>query len=482
MQGSLHSFLVYARRAQTAVRSILAAIVKDATRAVTLYRPLPAVFLFTACLAGSLSMAQQPSPQAAAPSKEIEFSDKPDFTVAGVTDWTAVGGHGSDATLRTSESLAKETLRLKAPTAGQDASGHPATSDADGTEARLRAALAAAPKDYAAIRAMGEYYLRAAKFQQAVPLLESALSIHKAVQDEYDLALACQGIGDLAQARQHVQHAMTQKDSADIQRLAGEIDEERGDSLAAVQELRRATEMQASEENYFAWGSELLLHRAVWQAAEVFRDGVKLHPDSARLRTAWGTALFSGALYDQAALQFCAASDLKPSDAETYLVLGKIELASPTALPCVEERLARFLKLHPESARANFFYAMVLLKSDRQNNLQRAEGLLRTAVKLDPHDSEAYLQLGILSFAQKKYPEAIGLYNKAVEADPQQGEAHYRLALAYDRIGDADRARQEFRAHDAIEKAQADAVEAQRRQIKQFLVVPQGQPVSSAKP
>src|SRR5260370_5678906 len=31
----------------------------------------------------------------------MEFADKPNFTVAGVTDWTALGGHRSDATSRT---------------------------------------------------------------------------------------------------------------------------------------------------------------------------------------------------------------------------------------------------------------------------------------------------------------------------------------------------------------------------------------------
>jgi len=31
----------------------------------------------------------------------MEFDDKPTFTVAGVTDWTNVGGHGSDTKLRT---------------------------------------------------------------------------------------------------------------------------------------------------------------------------------------------------------------------------------------------------------------------------------------------------------------------------------------------------------------------------------------------
>src|ERR1700733_1051429 len=43
----------------------------------------------------------------------MEFDDKPNFTVAGVTDQTQAGGHGSDVALRTSESLARETVALK---------------------------------------------------------------------------------------------------------------------------------------------------------------------------------------------------------------------------------------------------------------------------------------------------------------------------------------------------------------------------------
>lgn len=51
----------------------------------------------------------------------MEFADKPNFTVAGVTDWTAAGGHGSDSSLRTSEALARETMTLKPEGAGHGA-------------------------------------------------------------------------------------------------------------------------------------------------------------------------------------------------------------------------------------------------------------------------------------------------------------------------------------------------------------------------
>ena len=41
-----------------------------------------------------------------------EFSDEPHFAVAGVTDTTNLGGHGSDTMVRTRETLAKETVSL----------------------------------------------------------------------------------------------------------------------------------------------------------------------------------------------------------------------------------------------------------------------------------------------------------------------------------------------------------------------------------
>jgi Flp pilus assembly protein TadD len=74
--------------------------------------------------------------------------------------------------------------------------------------------------------------------------------------------------------------------------------------------------------------------------------------------------------------------------------------------------------------------------------------------------------------------KAIQLYTKAIEVDPQLGEAHYRLGVAYDRLGQREKAQQEFQLHSEIEKRQAAAVERERREIKQFVVV-QGQPATS---
>jgi tetratricopeptide (TPR) repeat protein len=196
--------------------------------------------------------------------------------------------------------------------------------------------------------------------------------------------------------------------------------------------------------------------------------------------TALGTSLFAAAIYDEAALRLCDASDLSPTDSEPYIFMGKIEREAPTPLPCVEQKLARFLQKQPDSPLANYLYAMAVWKRQElgadQLALQQVETLLTKAVKIDRNCIEAYLQLGILYSSQRNYEKAIGFYTKAIELDPQSGEAHYRLGVAYDRTGEPAKAKGEFVLHDEIEKQKAAAVERQRREIKQFLVVLQGQP------
>lgn len=241
-----------------------------------------------------------------------------------------------------------------------------------------------------------------------------------------------------------------------------------------MQEYAEATRLDPSEQNYFAWGSELLFHRAVWQAKDVFEQGVKAYPTSSRLLTALGSTLFAGALYDDAARRLCEASDLNPSDPEPYLFMGKVEIASPTPLPCVPEKLARYAQEKPEEPLANYFYAMAIWKQhapaiDRET-AQEIRRLLTKAVTLDPRCGDAYLQLGNLQFTQRNYESAIGFYKRAINANPQLSEAHYRLATTYDRTGDQAKAREEFQLHDEIEKKQAEEIDRQRREVKQFVV------------
>ncbi|MGB8457602.1 MAG: tetratricopeptide repeat protein, partial [Candidatus Acidiferrum sp.] len=359
------------------------------------------------------------SSSAKATAAEMEFKDEPNFTVAGVTDWSNLGLHGSAATSRTSESLAKQTLALKSEKPEAATESHPSK--------------------------------------------------------QYETALAYRDKGDFAQAREEVRKTLAITDNADGHRLLGELDEQLGDPLDAVHQYERAARMDPSELNYFEWGTELLLHKAAEPAVEVFTRGSSEHPNSARMLTGLGAALYASGSWEDAARRLCEASDLEPADPAPYLFLGKIEKTTPGPLPCSEEKLARFARKQPGNALANYYYAISLWKrakgSENSAGLRQAEALLEKAVTIDPKCDEAYLQLGVMHFVRGDFERAIRDYQQAIEANPNLGEAHRQLGLAYQRTGEKAKAEQEFEAYKLAEKAEAAKTERQQKELRQFLII-----------
>lgn len=438
----------------------------------------------------SATPAQPSSSSAATSSGAMEFKDEPSFTVAGVTDWSGAGGHGSDTSLRTSEALARETLALKS--SGSDESSHGAAAGAaTGRESleeenKLRAAVARTPDSFEANHQLGEFYLRSGKNREAVASLKAAYQINgEDVANAYDLALAYRANGGIATAHDLAVKILAKAEGdAGVHGLLGDLDERMGDPLGAVREYERAATLDPSEPNYFEWGTELLLHRAVRPAVIVFKKGSLAHPNSARMLVGLGAAFYADGSYDEAAGQLCHASDLKSEEAAPYLFLGKMEVTSPTSFPCGEQKLARFVQNQPGNALANYYFAMAVLKRDRESkssaDSQQAEALLNKSVAIDPKLGEAYLQLGILYAAQGGSEQAIAAFKKAIEVTPGLGEAHYRLSQLYKRSGEKAKSEQEIQLYKQVEKSEADEVERQRREVQQFLIILKDQPAVSA--
>jgi len=89
-------------------------------------------------LTGSEPPPSSDSPRSARPSAaSLEFNDKPNFTVAGMTDWSNAGTHGSDIRARTSEALAKEALTLKTGASIENSPGSSENAEKAETHRRL---------------------------------------------------------------------------------------------------------------------------------------------------------------------------------------------------------------------------------------------------------------------------------------------------------------------------------------------------------
>ena len=261
---------------------------------------------------------------------------------------------------------------------------------------------------------------------------------------------------------------------AEIHHRLGDAHEREGKPLEAVHEYQFAAELEPSEPNLFDWGAELLKHRAVEPAIEVFTKGDRLFPPSVRMKLGLAVAVYVHGSYQEAARRFFDAADLNPLDPVPYLFLGKIlnlEIMQPDGFI---ERFARFAKLQPDNAMAQYYYAASLFrrwKSDRDAaTLAQMRSLLDKAVRLDPNLSAAYLQLGILDAEQQDFAAAIACYQKAIQIDPELEEAHYRLGVAYARTGDKLKSQSELDIHEKLARKSEQELDRQRRDVLNFVV------------
>jgi tetratricopeptide (TPR) repeat protein len=343
-----------------------------------------------------------PAEEAAATGQDnpapVNFSDEIHFNVAGVSDPSNLGGHGSDTVLRTKETLAKETASLK-----REAPMQPNNN----------------PNEEVANR-----YARLA-----------------------------------------------------------EVAEREGRPLDAVHEYQQAAELQPNEAHLFAWGADLLLHRAFEPAIEVFTKGHRLYPSSVRMLLGLSVASYDQGAMEQGKKFLLEACDLSPGDPNPYLFLGKLQEAERVEPPGWPERFARFVRLRPENPLAHYYYAVALGKQEPVNeNLAVIESELKRAIEIDPQLGGAYLELGILYSQRKEYPEAISALQKAIEVTPLPAEAHYRLGQVYGRMGEAEKAGQEIALFKQISEKEKSEAERERHKIQQFVYTLRSQSPSSPSP
>jgi len=246
--------------------------------------------------------------------------------------------------------------------------------------------------------------------------------------------------------------------------------EAEGRPVEAVKEYQRAAEADPSEENLFAWGAELLLHRADAPAAEVFAKGHHMYRKSVRLLVGMGAAAYAQDLNDQAARWLLEASDLDPSDPRPYLFLGKLQEVAKSEPKEWVAAFERYARLRPEDARAHYFYAVALEKRRQgKEDLSAREAELKKAIALDPQLGDAYLRLGLLQVEKGEFPHAVESLEKAVQFTPLPDEAHLRLAQVYRQTGEAEKAKKESELYNEVSARKKAHLDRERRELGQFV-------------
>ncbi|HXH66902.1 MAG TPA: tetratricopeptide repeat protein [Candidatus Limnocylindrales bacterium] len=406
-------------------------------------------------------MAEKDAPPATNAPQVLEYSDEPQFTVAGVTDPSNVGGHGSNVTLPTKEALARETASL--------AKEIPDSHANDTAPSELPKIAA---NDFVGNWEAGRKLVQSGRPKDAIVYLERALRLRPDAADaSYWLATAYLRTGNPKRAEQLARLWPKEKNTDGSHALLAEILEAEGHPAEAAKEYQRAAEMAPSEANLFAWGAELLLHRAAAPAAKVFGRGHQLYPESIRMLVGLGAAAYARDLNEEAARWLLAAIALQPADPRPYLFLGKVQEVAKSEPPEWVEAFRNYVALRPDDARAHYYYAVALEKQRRgQQDFGERDAELRKAIAIEPRMGDAYLKLGLLQEEEGKLAEAVAAFQKAVEFTDLPDEAHLRLAQVYRRMGETEKARKESQLYEQISAKKKENLEKERKELGEFVV------------
>jgi Carboxypeptidase regulatory-like domain len=129
-----------------------------------------------------------------------QFFDEPSFTVAGVTDTTNLGGHGSDTVVRNRQVLVQAAVSLSEPSSG----GSPVSKNS-ATEKVLREAVEQRPEGFDPNHQLGTFLVAEGESREGLPYLEKASRLNpNDGNNAYQLARARANSGDYEHARSDV--------------------------------------------------------------------------------------------------------------------------------------------------------------------------------------------------------------------------------------------------------------------------------------
>jgi tetratricopeptide (TPR) repeat protein len=239
--------------------------------------------------------------------------------------------------------------------------------------------------------------------------------------------------------------------------LLGWCYHEQNQSKEAVQSLNRAIDTTPEDEtNYTDLIEILVADRSIPSALAVARKAAAALPKSARMFELRGSLETRMGQFADAISSYSRAVELDPSRASEMLGLAQAQFSggrTKEATASLEAASKRF----PKDGRFRVLYSSVLLKEAESGDPQaerRAEGMLRSALALDPSLASAHYELGKLELNRGHLPEALQQLEAAVKLDAQSGEAHFALARAYRRAQRKEEAAREMDVYQKLKEAE----------------------------
>jgi len=328
------------------------------------------------------------------------------------------------------------------------------------------------PQNLSTQQSLGRLYMEARQPQRAADAFAAALALKPGDADlTLDFAQSLTEAGDLVKAKETLRAMPGADSSASAQSLLGGIEEKSGAFQDAVQAYQRAVALDPSEPNLWDLGVEFIRHWTFDGAIPELQAGVSRFPSSVRMKLGLGIAYFGDAKYTSAIPIFAGMLDADPDSALDAQLLG---MACTAVMQDARPRcssLIAYAQSHPGDAQAAVYAATGILQGQlSEEQLARAEKLLRGAVAADPKLAEAHYQLGILAQDRGQWETSIPELEVAIALKPEFSVAHYRLGVAYSHTGRKKEAQEQMALNNKYRDEQARDLDRRLRQVTLFVV------------
>lgn len=298
----------------------------------------------------------------------------------------------------------------------------------------------------------------------------------------YNLALAQFKSGSTKEALASAQKAKEIGDSADIEGLLGDIQENVGDSLAAIKSYQAAVALDPKSENHqLSLALEFIRHRNFEPAKLVLKQAEKSFPNSWRVQVALGMVEYFVGTKPAASQILLHAADLAPDPELAFRYLGDIELDESAAPdPAAVTRLCGYADAHPKAAREQLYCGALALHTDYalrdKSHINEIIRRLTIASKALPDEAAPHCELGRAYSWLEDWVAAQEQSEICVKLNPNSAQAHYRLSQIYHHTGQTDRAREEIKLYKEASEKLAEENEQHERTLNTFLYTIQNQP------
>lgn len=285
------------------------------------------------------------------------------------------------------------------------------------------------------------------KHADAVEDLQAAVKLTSGGDDTllYNLAVEQYSAGQFDAAFATLAPIRDRKDSAEIEDLLGDVEEQRGHRPAAVHCHEQAIALAPGEERYrLSLGAELLKYGDYPPAVSVFQQAAASFPNSARIYVGLGMAYYFTENNDESVAAFLRADKLDGGSGRVLAYLGSTQVdnatgPAPAAVDAICGRAdSPDTSNAGQSAAVLWCGALLFRKTYLAGNQSAALDVLRRlrmAVNLAPHDAVANCSLGRALEWTEHLEEARHWLEVCVHLRPDSAEDHYRLSRVYQGLG-----------------------------------------------